>query len=230
MSDLRTPADGPDLGRRVRRGLGRIAIALVAACMVPAGCESKERRLESLYLLAGTSAAKAATDAATEYSAGAITIQDLLGLAHDRVETRGDANSVAFAAVVLDLCAKNEAKLLGNPSVNEFLWMRIGTLAGNSAARARALGDRGAARALVLGGPARWQSETYWNQNPEHDALASIILFEAGLTQEALNRLSARTDISEPARQAQEYIRSQMALQQQQREQKRPSPGPARRP
>jgi hypothetical protein len=189
-----------------------LLIALSSLALI-GGCEDKAKKLESIYTLAGTNVTLASSNLATAYGAEELTIQDMLGLAHDRIEKVGDANSVAFAAIVLDLCAKNEAKLQANPSVNEFLWMRIGTLAGNSAARARAMGNTLGAQALVLAGGSRWQTDNYWNQNPEHDALASIILFEAGRTQEALNRLNERSDISDQAREAQGYIRVKMAQQ-----------------
>ena len=90
--------------------------------------------------------------------------------------------------------------------LNEFFWLRIGTLAGNAAAAARKAGDLPTARALVLAKPRRWQTEIYWRQCPAHDALASMILFENGEGSEALRRLNDRPDLADEVQQAKEAI------------------------
>jgi hypothetical protein len=116
---------------------------------------------------------------------------------------------VAFAAAVLDFLEQVEPDL--NPKViNDFSWIRVGSLAGNAAAAAQKAGDTAAARSVVLAGPKHWQGEVYWRQCPAHDALASLILFQSGEGEEALNRLRDRPELPEEVQAAKDMIEREM--------------------
>jgi hypothetical protein len=58
------------------------------------------------------------------------------------------------------------------------------------------------ARELILAGTPRWQTEQYWLRYTDHDALASIILYQSGEQQEAVRRLRERTVLDGDAEEA----------------------------
>lgn len=184
--------------RRLSRARGRVgaAVAMVAAVLMLGGCESEADRLETLAKAAGTNRTTAATAMRKAFYAKEITAQGALGLAHDRVEKVGDAASVDLAGAVLDMLDQISPDV-EKAGVNEFYWVRVGTLAGNAGAAAMKLGDVPRARGVVLAGPARWQNEAYWRQHPDHDVLASVIMFESGEGAAAVQRLKERAELTE---------------------------------
>ncbi|HMN40999.1 MAG TPA: hypothetical protein PKE29_09145 [Phycisphaerales bacterium] len=194
---------------RIRPLPQRPTILAIWACLLLmplalAACSSEKDRLEAIAATAAAGRSAAATSLRTAFFAKEITANAAIDLAHTKVDrlspstysTQPTANDIAFAGAVLDFIEQTEpdidAKVL-----NEFFWIRIGTLAGNAAAAARKAEDLPAARALVLAGPTRWQTEAYWRQHPAHDALASMILFESGESDKALNRLRDRPDLAD---------------------------------
>ena len=182
---------------RVRTSLHLALAALTGAACLAGGCDSGPGVLETQY--ASAAAAGPITTAAAlrkAFLARTITANEAIDLAHERVEKVGDASSVAFARAVLEFIDQVEPEI-EQAGVNELFWVRVGTLAGNSAAVAHKGQDLGSARRLVLGGPARWQNEAYWRQHPSHDALASLILHENGETAEALARLRERGELAD---------------------------------
>jgi hypothetical protein len=196
-----------------------LLIALLCAA-APAACSSESSRLEAAYAAAGKTPGSVGTDtggapaasgaagpAAGGMSAAAnklqsmfykkqITANEAMNLAHERLEKVGDQQSVNFAAAVLRFLIVIEPEI-EKAKVNDFFWIRTGTLAGSAAAAAYANGNLAEARALVLGGTQRWQTEAYWHSHPAHDALAAKILHESGETQEALRRLKLRPYLDE---------------------------------
>lgn len=184
--------------RRATTPIAYLAITCAAAMWVGcvSGCESEQSRLEAMAKSASTSRSQAAIDLRKAFYAKEITAQGALGLAHDRVEKPGDMASVDFAGAVLDMLDQISPDV-EKAGVNEFYWTRVGTLAGNAAAAAKKLGDNAKARGVVLAGPKRWQNEAYWRQHPDHDVLASAIMFEAGEGKEAVQRLRERAELTE---------------------------------
>ncbi|MBC7771197.1 MAG: hypothetical protein H7210_01750, partial [Pyrinomonadaceae bacterium] len=113
--------------------------------------------------------------------------------------------SVAFAGAVLDFAAEIEREL---PQQAEYfiLWMRIGGLAGQSATTAYNLGDFPAARSLVLAGPKKWQTDKYWEDHPNHDALVGRAMYLTGQQREALSWLRRHDDVSGPVKDAYDEV------------------------
>lgn len=183
-----------------------VVVALIGTSLLTGCTEPEPVQLEKIYKTAATSSAAAQATIVSKWTAGEITMQGALGLAHDRLDTQRTANSVAFAAAVLGAEAQLEGAMNKKAELNEFFWMRTGTLAADAAAVAWKLGDIPGARAVVLAGPKRWQTEAYWLQNPAHDAMASYILHASGETGEALNRLRGRPDMAEEVQRAVEEI------------------------
>jgi hypothetical protein len=174
-----------------------------------AGCNREPETLEAAYVTAKSSPPTAASDLRTAFAAQTITANGAINLAHERIDTLGDANAVGFARAVLDFIAQAEPEI-EKKVLNEFFWMRVGTLAGKAAAAARTANDLPTARAVVLAGPKRWQNDIYWRQCPSHDALASMILYESGEGPQALQRLNDRPDLPEETLQAKEAIEQGM--------------------
>lgn len=190
----------------------RVALAaawFVTLCLLPACGETEPQRLERLYALASTNPGAAQASLVTQWKAEQITMQGALGLAHDRVEQVADAGSVAFAGVVLGAIDELEGPI-AQREINEFFWMRTGTLAANAAAAAYNGGSVPAARSLVLAGPDRWKTDDYWNRHPAHDALASYLLHLSGESQVAITRLRDRPDPAPEVLKAMEDITAAM--------------------
>ena len=186
------------------------AVLLLSLSFVTGGCKDEKASLEKIYAAAPSAApGKAAASLNAAFFAKEITANGAINLAHERLEKTGDAPSVAFAAAVLDFLAQVEPDI-DKKIINDFFWMRVGTLAANSAAAARKADDRDAAYAVVLAGPKGWKTENYWLRHPAHDALASMILFEANEGDAALARLRDRADLDEQVVQAKEFIQSEM--------------------
>lgn len=164
------------------------------------GCgDSKEVRLQRLAAAAAANRATGASMIAAAYAQDGDIIDALMNRAADQMDKGQDAT--ALAGAVLDA-----TRLLGKklPQGDEFLifWTRIGRLAFQSALFAYQKGDMNLARDLVLAGAPRWQTEQYWLRWTDHDALASIILYQTGEQQEAVMRLRSRPVLSGDAEEA----------------------------
>jgi len=191
----------------IRSAFRGVPIIVAGLCLLTlAACSEPEPvRLEKIYTLSSTNPTGGQAEIVRQWTAGELTMQGALMLAHERLDERNDAPSTAFAYAVL--CAITELEgAITKKEVNEFFWMRTGTLAGKGAAVAWKLGDRPGARLIVMAGPRRWQTDDYWMRNPGHDALASYILQASGEKVEALNRLRQRPDLAPEAQKAYDDI------------------------
>lgn len=171
--------------------------AMTVALVAMAGCKSEKSRLEDLYQAAGNASGGrggVANELRKQWGEGDITIVEAVGLAHTKLDTPGDAASVAFAGAVLDVVGMIMPDI--ESKTNELFWIQVGTLAGKSAAVAFNGDDIPLARSLVLAGSDRWQTEAYWRQHPDHDAVASLILHKAGESKDALDRLRSRPELT----------------------------------
>src|SRR5688572_24661716 len=182
------------MGMRSARGLARgmVALALgVSLLLGSGGCESKARRAASYYTMAQSGRAGAAGQMAADWRAQKIKLDDCLDLAFQHLDNEGDPASLIFAGTVLDFAQLIEKDL---PKGGEFelLWMRIGGLACAAGEKAYNAGDFKTARSVVLAGPARWQTEAYWQMHPGHDAVAAYVLALTGDAPEAVRRLRSR--------------------------------------
>lgn len=162
---------------------------LLLAALSPGCGDAKEVRMQRLAAAAKANRATAGPLIAAAYARDGDTIDFLMTQAAKEMDAGQD--STALAGAVLDA-----TQLLGNklPQGEEFLifWTRIGRLAFQSSLFAYQKGDIPAARDLVLAGAPRWQTEPYWLRWTDHDALASIILYQTGDQQEAVMRLRSR--------------------------------------
>lgn len=189
-----------------------LATRLLCTLLLPltlllASCgESEEHALARIATMAQTNPSGAQSEIVILWRSGTITLNGAINLAHDKVE-KNQPGCLAMAQVTLgatsDLNAEVEKK-----GVNEFYWMRVGSLAGKSARIAYDAGDIPTARSLVLAGPPRWKNDNFWRQFPNHDALASYILHASGETREALNRLNGRPDLDPEVQRAVEEIQA----------------------
>jgi hypothetical protein len=202
-----------------RSWLGWVGLVAGMTLMV-GGCTTEKERLEAIAKTAASSRTAAATALRNGFFAKEITANAAMNMAHERVDAAIPAGSttptrtpsaadIAFAGAVLDFLDQCEPDI-DKQVINDFFWIRVGTLAGNAAAAAKAAGDDALAANLVLAGPPRWQNEVYWRQCPGHDALASILLFQTGREKEALGRLKDRADLPEEVEQAKAMIEKEM--------------------
>ena len=190
-----------------------ILLLLLPFLLLP-GCDSEPATLATIQTTAATSRTAAATALRTAFYAKTITANGAIDLAHNRFDTaKGGppptATDINFAGAVLDFIAQCEPDI-DKKVLNEFFWLRVGTLAANAAAAAESSGDTPLARSVVLAGPARWQTDLYWRQCPSHDALASIILFKSGEGPQAIQRLQDRPDLADEVVQAKTMIEQEM--------------------
>ena len=186
---------------------------LLPSLLLPS-CDSEPATLATIQTTAATSRSAAATSLRNAFYAKTITANGAIDLAHDRFDTaKGGppptAADINFAGAVLDFIAQCEPDI-DKKVINEFFWLRVGTLAANAAAAAETAGDTPLARSVVLAGPQRWQTDLYWRQCPSHDALASIILFKSGDGPEAIQRLQDRPDLADEVQQAKTMIEQEM--------------------
>lgn len=192
-------------------------IALAAASAL--GCTSEKDRLEAIAKTAALSRPAAATALRNAFYAKQITANAAIDMAYARVDGAlpapgatakvPTADDIAFAGAVLDFIDQAEPDI-DKKVLNDFFWIRVGTLAGNAAAAAKAAGNPEQAASLVLAGPQRWQNEVYWRQCPAHDAMASLLLFEVGKDKEALDRLRDRPDLPDDVAAAKAVIEKEM--------------------
>jgi hypothetical protein len=202
------------------RQIGRALVVLLVVASLGA-CTSEKSRLEAAAKTAATNRAAAATALRNAFFARQITANGAIDMAYARVDgamaaaggtqpaRTPTAADVAFAGAVLDFIAQTEPDI-DQKVANDFFWIRVGTLAGNAAAAAKAMGNTQLAADLVLAGPPRWQNDAYWRQCPAHDALASLLLFETDKGKEALDRLRDRPDLPDEVAQAKAMIEKEM--------------------
>jgi hypothetical protein len=172
-------------------------------------CESKGRRASGYYTQAQAGRGAAAASMAADWRAKKLSLDDCIDLAFAHLDAEGDNASLVFAGTVLDFAQLIE-KELPKAGEMELFWTRVGGLAAASGEKAYRAQDVKMARSLVLAGPTRWQTEAYWMRHPNHDALASYVLFYSGEGAEAVRRLRTRTDLEESQRQALEDIQRMM--------------------
>ncbi len=186
----------------------RAGMMAALGCALLAGCgKSPEDQLRAIADAALT-AGRAATVASLQKtpSKGADWLNDAAFEAVERYRAKKEA--LVFAAAVLDVGKAVERDLGANSLL---LFNSLGLLAFQAADDAMRRGDLATARSVVLGGPAAWQTERYWLANPEHDGLASIILFECGDRNQALDRIDTRALASEHLQQVQTMLRKRPA-------------------
>ena len=190
---------------------------MVCACamvLVMGGCESEESRLAGYYAQCGTKGiATTSVEMRNAWFAEEITLQGALGLAHQKVDTDKDLAAAKFAGAVLEFAGQIKPEI-AKKDVNEFLYMRLGTLAGNSAAIVWELQPRDVklANSLVFAGGTVWESEKYWMDHPDHDALASYILMENNEGDLALERLRSRPELLDDTDRAYREIERELRL------------------
>jgi hypothetical protein len=190
-------------------------LLLILPFLLLPACDSEPATLANIQKTAATGRAAAATALRNAFYAKTITANGAINLAHARFDTSTTppasptATDITFAGAVLDFLAQCEPDI-DKKVLNEFFWMRVGTLAANAAAAAEKAGDTPTARSLVLAGPKRWQTDAYWRQCPSHDALASIILFKSDEGAEALQRLQDRPDLADEVQQAKTMIEQEV--------------------
>jgi hypothetical protein len=199
------------------RLLSVLLLGLLTAPLV--GCSGERSRLETIAKSAAKSRPATAIALRKAFYAGEITANGAIDLAYERVDrapgskiptsTPVTTNDIAFAGAVLDFADQAEPDIEKKVQ-NEFFWVRLGTLAGTAALAAQTLNDLPAARSVVLAGPKRWQNEAYWRQHPDHDALASMILFESDEGDAALKRLQDRPDLDDQLVQVKTKIETEM--------------------
>lgn len=169
---------------------------LAVASLFCGGCgPSEAERLAAIYAAAATNPSAAQSQLVASWTARRITLDRALDLGHARLDA-GDPGAPAFALALLGAIAELEGPIT-RANVNEFFWIRTGTLAGSAGAVALKMGDVTGARTVVLAGPRRWQTEAYWRMHPDHDALASWIMHKAGESGPALARLRERGEPDE---------------------------------
>lgn len=183
-----------------------LVITLLFA-LATAGCGSKQKQAAMYYTQSQAGRGAAAASMAADWRAKQLSLDDCINLAFEHLDREGDAASLVFAGTVLDFAQLVE-KDLPKAGEMELFWTRLGGLAGASAEKAYTAGDLKMARSLVLAGPRRWQTDAYWMRHPNHDALASYVLFYSGEGAEAVRRLRSRADLDGAAEQALREIES----------------------
>ena len=187
------------------RVTGLLLVAAVALAFM-SGCKSEKSRLEELFAKAGGQGGRGAVanGLRQEWAAKKVRMVEAVSVAHDKLDSPGDAAAVAFAGGVLDVISMAEPDLAKDTT--EFFWTRVGTLAGKAAAVAAESGDIALARSLVLSGGTEWDDEAYWRQHPSHDALASMLMHKSGESKAALERLRSRPELTEETQAAYDVI------------------------
>lgn len=178
---------------------GLAILAMLTLTLTPGCGDPRQAQRQRLIIAARANRATGAGLIAAAYAKDGGVIDELMMLAADEMAAGRDDTTLAGA--VLDA-----TRLLGNQlqQGDEFFifWTRIGRLAFQSALFAYQAGRPGEARELILAGAPRWQTEQYWLRYTDHDALASIILFQSGEQQEAVMRLRSRPVLTGDAEEA----------------------------
>lgn len=181
-----------------------LGLVVVALC----GCDDPRVRLVEHQRVAQGSGGRAvaADGLVRDFREGRITLD--LALDHAFLTIERGEDSSAYVGAVLDLAERVADVIPAQAETSTILLRRIGRLAFQGAEAAYLDGRVAEARALVLAGPERWQSEPYWLRYPDHDALAAGLLAATGDRQEALRRLRSRPILSPPADEALTLIRN----------------------
>lgn len=188
------------------------AVVALGGALVMGGCDSSKGRADAYYVQASANRGAAATAMAADWRAKKLLLDDCLNLAFHHIDTTGDQASLVFAGAVLDFAQMIEQDLPQSGDM-EILWIRIGGLAGAAGEKAYSKGDLPLARSLVLAGPGRWKTDMYWLRHPNHDALASYVLYGSGEAKEAVSRLRSRADLDEAPQRALDEIQAAMRNQ-----------------
>lgn len=209
------------------RTLLQPVIVLVAACLVSlsAGCQQKPDPIAHAIATAGGPGGRkaAASELAGLVTSHQRTYDEVIIFATRVLEADAagqpmsfdnsyptPAALTAFAGAVLDAGVSVEGSLNSSDMAEPF-WWRVGNvayLAANAALNDHRPQD---ARAVVLAGPQRWQSSSYWNSHQDHDALTSIILAMSGEREAALRRLETHNAVnmdSGPVREVYDKLKS----------------------
>ncbi len=183
-------------GHSRQAGLRRLTLGACAWVVFAAGCgPSEEERLAAIFTTAATNPALAQGEIVKQWTGRQVTLDKALDLGHARLE-KGDPGGPAYALALLNAIGELEGPIT-RANVNEFFWVRTGTLAGSAGAGAYRMGDVVGARQVVLAGPERWKTEAYWRRHPDHDALASWIMHKSGESGAAVARLRERAEPDE---------------------------------
>lgn len=183
---------GAAIARRIICVLATLALGLMMC-----GCEPQDPYARYAKLTGGRAAIAGAL--INDFHAGKLTFADALDAAHERLDHDPSSEATLFAASVLDLGSAVASQLQTGPEMEIMFWWRVGRLAFRAAEADAVAGRWKEARAVVLAGPERWQTEAYWRTYPDHDALAAIILAQNGERAEAIRRLKSRPMLVEPA-------------------------------
>lgn len=172
------------------RIVGAIGLALL---LIVSGCDDQKVRMQRLAMAAQANRASGGVAIAQSYRKDGDTIDLLIAIAAEQMEKGQDVTQLAGA--ILDATQILDKEL---PQGDEFFifWTRVGRLAFQAGLFAYQKGRVDEARDLILAGTPRWKTEQYWLRYTDHDALASIILYQSGEQQEAVNRLRERTVLS----------------------------------
>lgn len=184
-------------------------LLLAAACVLPAGCDRGRATLDRALAAAatpGTGRAAVTSEIVAGMTSGRYLPGDAVDHAYERLAeaeaTPGgsgrSAQYTAYAGGVLDAIAQLEGAIKTDAEFEVF-WTKVGRLAFKAAEEAFANQRPGEASTLVFAGGRRWQGDSYWNRHPDHDALAAVLLAQAGQRDEALRRLRSRIELSGPA-------------------------------
>lgn len=197
-----------------------IALGLAVAVFTSIGCENRYRAadMERIAQQAASNRSAAATAIVSAVKAGDAEWSSFVDLAFEKLEAswpqdtaqptnmQQALDAAMFTGAVLDAGKELESatdgsdRLIGGTSGEyELRWFRAGQLAARSASSAYRAGKADEALTLVLAGPSRWQNDAYWLRHPEHDALASMLLAQAGEREEAIRRLQSRSQLNPPA-------------------------------
>jgi hypothetical protein len=190
-------APSPAAGHPLR---GTLLALILGFCLhALGGCTSEADRLGAIAAQAPTNRAAAATALVEAYRAGKISHNGAIAYVTERLQDGQD--QAAFGGAVLDFLDQVKADFKSDPEF-ELFWMGIGRLAFWSARAAYEHQRVDEALNLVFAGPKRWQNESYWLMYPDHDALASYILADAGRRGEAVSRLRNRSEVFDEAEEA----------------------------
>lgn len=188
------------IARRSRRAAPPLALL---GLLVLGACENRDaalNRIAQRATTAGYDAARAQIESKAHPGLG--WLPDAVLVAGDRL--RAGETNLTFTRAVLDV-AKTRQELT-NP--NALLYLHsVAALAHHAALAAYDSGDLELAHHLVFAGPTLWQSEHYWRTNPNHDALASIILYHRGERIEAAERIQYRASLNEELLQLYDELR-----------------------
>lgn len=159
-----------------------------------AGCDTPETLLADVAKKTPTAGVDATKrELRSLFDRDIVKFETMLRSAHDALDE--GPSGAGFATAVLRLSEDIEQEF---PSGGEYelFWRQVGQLAYRTAHTYALQEDHAAAWGVVLGGPRRWQSESYWRSYPNHDALTSGLMALFGDPRAALARLRSRTVVT----------------------------------